>query len=88
VRERSIKVCLGGGARIPGGGVRGRQAEQLEGRGGLLGPGHQGAETSQAVPEPAYAFTLTRPAQGEGRGQKDTSRGRRGRVTTAKKKGK
>lgn len=40
----------------------------MEGSGGFLSPGDQGAEASQAVPEPAYAFTLARPAGGAGRG--------------------
>lgn len=43
-------------ARVPGGGVRGPEAEWLQGRGGLLGPGHQRAETSEAVPETTHTF--------------------------------
>lgn len=69
MREWKINCAWEAGteARVPGGGVRGPEAEWLEGRGGLLGPGHQCAETSEAVPEPAHAFTLTRSAhRGEG----------------------
>lgn len=31
----------------------------MKGRGGLLSPRHQSAETSQTVPEPTHTFTLT-----------------------------
>lgn len=41
----------------------------MEGSGGFLSPGDQSAEASQAVPEPAHAFTLARPAGGAGQGE-------------------
>lgn len=51
-------------ARVPGGGVRGSEAEWMEGSGGFVSPGDQSAEASQAVPEPAHALTLAWPARG------------------------
>lgn len=75
-REREKRHCAWEAgteaSRVPGGRIKGAQAEGLHGRGGLLSPGHQGAETAQTVPEPAHTLTRSAYRNGIRKGGRDT----------------